>query len=573
MKQYISILKKATLLLNEAPDTPVRHYIRQIQANAMAVLALMGYPIDFDQEAHFLEYSVPIQYLKDALGEAFPVIYDLNHKRTELNLLSDISPKQTMNSFVPETIEESMERILKTSSVSSVVSPSASVLPMDPTTDEAFRNQTDETKKETDEAIEEVDEIEETEIEEAETEETETEKPETEETGNERPKENEEMGKVKTEEPIEPEIEELEEIEEEIEEDTDDEVEEISETDDEPENKEETLETVTDNQAIQKDPYESITTHSKASITDTVEKNGEIKEEERDEATEEPDLIDEDSDENIEEVNTDNEIKENNASDDTEDEQETESAEEKAMRQVAMLSQVFGGSHYEPAPLVETDLIYGKDYLGVPPMPKTEKHPEEENEFKPYLHKNDLTFVYDYVTVTTGGRKEEAELIIYPLHKDGNDIIVWCLFNGKTTVRYSGEKAQVLVPLLNTRLLVSGQFVDNEFFTQVRLPKKDKARGDTLNIDEDAWNGKEGHVASYDIENEIEVHVFPTTFKNNQTKNADYFYYVRMDDEIQTGDTNDNPFVYIQTESHNLEVVARWDETKDLIGLYVQDNI
>ena len=147
------------------------------------------------------------------------------------------------------------------------------------------------------------------------------------------------------------------------------------------------------------------------------------------------------------------------------------------------------------------------------------------------------------------------------------------MFNGKTYVRYSNEKKHVLIPLLNTRIIVSGQFVNDEFFVQVKLPKKDKARGDTISVDEDVRSGKEGHIASYDPDNHIEVHVFPTTFNNNQTNNADYFYYVKTDEETYAGDTSDNPFVIVQTESHNLEIVARWDESKDLIGLNVRDNI
>ena len=623
MKHYLSILKKTTLLLNETPEKAIRHYIYQIQANVMAVLAMKGYPIDFDENAHFQEYSVPVQYVKDALGEVFPLIFDLNHRRVELNLLSDYlssdEPIHNMKSSANETIEESMERILKSSLVSSVLSPSSSN-----TAESQVANHVQEPTDEadTEESVKETrDESKETESEQTLI-----------------------IDEIKDEIAEDDENEEIEEVDE-IEEEIDEEVEEIDESDDEIEIDDETEEEISVPQTANQETYEKITLQPGTVME---EKNGEKEEETEDDIDDdidEPELIDEDNDEDIteekEEIADDKEDEEDLTDEDDSasymsDEAQDESDKESAVQPVDMLSKMFGETHYESVSTTETNLTYGKDYLGVPPKQEqetkmefiehetsgnskrkietqkktdaersveprekvdskrkvvsmeinkprrynekieekknVEPNIEVQNEFKPCLHKNDLTFVYDYITVSTGGRVEEAELIIYPLHKEGNDIVVWCLFNGNSTVRYSGEKSQVLVPLLNTRVVVSGQFVDGHFFTQVKLPKKDKARGDVLKVDEDPRNGTEGHIASYDNENGIEVHVFPTTFKNNQTQNADYFYYVKVNDEIYTGDTSVNPFVYIQTESHNLEVLARWEESKELIGLYVQDN-
>ena len=633
MKRYLSILKKAESLFKDS-DPSIRYQIKQIEVQTISCLALMGYPIDFDSMAHFQEYTVSIQDLKNALGERFSDIYSLNRKRQELMGQHSYRPNY-------ETIEESMNRILSSdfSSTSSshpslyssdfdqdkknsvnelnvnpreIVNPASKTKPADKSITQNRKKESKrsenmnegndeikgekEKRKEKTEIIKETNKIiEEDKIDEEIVEEIDEKADENTEEGTKESKEEkiDEKTDEKTDEETEEIDEEIEEIDEETEE-IDEEIEELDEETDE----------------FEADAHENDNQMESISISKAVLPVKQTKESTNESVqSEEIDAGHKDQNHSAEKANKKGKSEVAISTDDStaenkEENQMTEAETNRINEQnVLALSNIYGVSQYEPVEVAETDLVYGKDYVGIPPVnkkdisdteemdqsvsesqesnqAKKEKSsdntdqfaPEDPSRFRQFLHKNDLTFIYDLVTVTLGNRKEEAELIIYPLGKEGEDIIVWCLFDGKTIVKHSGEKKHVLVPLLNSRLLVFGEFVDGNFKATIKLPKKDQARGDKLIVSEDVRNGKEGHIAVYDDDRHIEVHVFPTTFKNNQTQNADYFYYVKTDEETITGDTNDNPFVFIQTGQAKFEVVARWDEN-DQIWVCVDDSL
>ena len=603
MKRYLSILKKAESLFKDS-DPSVRYQVKQIEVQAISCLALLGYPIDFDSMAHFQEYTVSIQDLKNALGDRFSDIYYMNKKRQEL-----LSGKSYGSQY--ESIEESMNRILssRSSSFSSGMNEDkkqindgslkdCNVQKVSNDNSESEKYKSNESIRKNEPASKRENETKERKIEGVKSENREETKNEINDGIKEENSEEAKQEIIKDEKEIKDETDDemIEETEEEIDEEIE-EIEEIEEADEfEPDMIENDIQadfvSTTEKQETQNE-NEDVSDHS------GVEKS---------EST---------LDMNYPSTKTDMKA-ETNATLTTiglnKDKADMKLSEEEINRvneqNIHALSNMYGVSMYEPIEVVETDLVYGKDYVGIPPVNSNDAldhdhidkagsdnkkagsndkqkqeisdntkgkdinfTPEDPNKFKQFLHKKDLTFVYDYVTVSLGNRKEEAEIIVYPLNKEGQDIIVWCLFNGKTIVKYTEEKKHVLIPLLDARLLVSGELVDGTFKVTIKLPKKDQARGDKLQVDEEVWDGKDGHIAVYDDERHIEVHVFPTTFKNNQTQNADYFYYIKTDEEVITGDTNDNPFVYIQTGPYKLEIVARWDEKTEQVGVCAQDGI
>ena len=266
----------------------------------------------------------------------------------------------------------------------------------------------------------------------------------------------------------------------------------------------------------------------------------------------------------------------------------------------------FGFSDPAPAPEVtNTTLVEGVDYIGVPPAetdeteensyenvemetdtphesgetkgsneaPKEiENTPEEESEFPSQMHKNDFTFYYDHVIVTTpDGEEEEAEIIAAPLslEEGSKEIVVWTNLGDKSVVSVSGIKKTVLSHIGYSDLIVGGAIENGSFVPSVSLTKKETERNFKLEEETQLMDGKGGHIILAD--EDVVIHIFPTSFSNDQKGDAEFFYILKNGNETRMGDTSDEDSLTFVHDNEKLRIIARWDnETGTLYATALQ---
>lgn len=221
-------------------------------------------------------------------------------------------------------------------------------------------------------------------------------------------------------------------------------------------------------------------------------------------------------------------------------------------------------------PEQDPDSLNGADGTEEP-----EETEETENTDNGISGMQDRDFTMTYIrakVMKNGAELAKCEFIIAPmaLEEDSRDIIVWCMSGQKAQVLTSAKKKpSVLIDVRDFGVIVSGVCRNGNFEAGIRLRKMDTDNGITLIQEEPATFGGKGHIVIRD--EGIAIHVIPTSFRNNRTGNADYFYCIETDTERIGANARGVEAVDFGYNGIQYKLICRWKEDTNTLYAMVQE--
>lgn len=185
---------------------------------------------------------------------------------------------------------------------------------------------------------------------------------------------------------------------------------------------------------------------------------------------------------------------------------------------------------------------------------------EEElppQQFPLSLQSKDFTFAIS--GVNSKDLSQQATFLIAPLRTDIETpvSVVKAIINGSEFVYTTDSNGKIEFETEVYTYTIESIMKDGKFSPNVYVKNEDM---DDFNHTQKTF-GDKGHIALVDEEDEITVHIFPTSFKTNEYHTADFIYCIDTGDGDFFSDTNHKEkSAFVKINGNTFEITAKWKD-------------
>lgn len=192
---------------------------------------------------------------------------------------------------------------------------------------------------------------------------------------------------------------------------------------------------------------------------------------------------------------------------------------------------------------------------------ETEYHKAPPVKMPSFMHKDDFTFNYANLLIKgKDGMDATAQVIIAPLSiNDADPRMLLCIIqDGKSETVLTGGNRE-LISIGGYRVVVQGWMDGDKFKSSCTLKKNYIEDGVRLEAETREF-GKKGHILLDDDDENIQIHIVPATFNNDENGNADYIYCVFSNGVETTGDTSAGNRAEIDFRDKRYRIACAWKD-------------
>ena len=185
---------------------------------------------------------------------------------------------------------------------------------------------------------------------------------------------------------------------------------------------------------------------------------------------------------------------------------------------------------------------------------------EEElppQQFPLSLQSKDFTFAIS--GVNSKDLSQQATFLIAPLRTDIETpvSVVKAIINGSEFVYTTDSNGKIEFETEVYTYTIESIMKDGKFSPNVYVKNEDM---DDFNHTQKTF-GDKGHIALVDEEDEITVHIFPTSFKPNEYHTEDFIYCIDTGDGDFFSDTNHKEkSAFVKINGNTFEITAKWKD-------------
>ena len=173
------------------------------------------------------------------------------------------------------------------------------------------------------------------------------------------------------------------------------------------------------------------------------------------------------------------------------------------------------------------------------------------------LQSKDFTFAIS--GVNSKDLSQQATFLIAPLRTDIETpvSVVKAIINGSEFVYTTDSNGKIEFETEVYTYTIESIMKDGKFSPNVYVKNEDM---DDFNHTQKTF-GDKGHIALVDEEDEITVHIFPTSFKPNEYHTADFIYCIDTGDGDFFSDTNHKEkSAFVKINGNTFEITAKWKD-------------
>lgn len=174
------------------------------------------------------------------------------------------------------------------------------------------------------------------------------------------------------------------------------------------------------------------------------------------------------------------------------------------------------------------------------------------------LQSKDFTFAVS--GVNSKDLSQQATFLIAPLRTDVENPIsvVKAIINGNEFVYTTDSNGKIEFETEVYTYAIESIIQDGQFSPNVYVKDEDM---DDFNHTQKTF-GDKGHIVLVDEEDDIAVHIFPTSFKENQYHTADFIYCIDTGDGDFFSDTNHKEkSALVKINGETFEITAKWKDS------------
>lgn len=174
------------------------------------------------------------------------------------------------------------------------------------------------------------------------------------------------------------------------------------------------------------------------------------------------------------------------------------------------------------------------------------------------LQSKDFTFAVS--GINSKDLSQQATFLIAPLRTDVENpvSVVKAVINGNEFVYTTDSNGKIEFETDVYTYAIESIIKDGQFSPNVYVKDEDM---DDFNHTQKTF-GDKGHIALIDEEDDIAVHIFPTSFKENQYHTADFIYCIDTGDGDFFSDTNHKEkSALVKINGETFEITAKWKDS------------
>ena len=174
------------------------------------------------------------------------------------------------------------------------------------------------------------------------------------------------------------------------------------------------------------------------------------------------------------------------------------------------------------------------------------------------LQSKDFTFAIS--GVNSKDLSQQATFLIAPLRTDIETpvSVVKAIINGSEFIYTTDSNGKIEFETEVYTYTIESIMKDGKFSPNVYVKNEDM---DDFNHTQKTF-GDKGHIALVDEEDEITVHIFPTSFKPNEYHTADFIYCIDTGDGDFFSDTNHKEkSALVKINGNTFEITAKWKDS------------
>ena len=174
------------------------------------------------------------------------------------------------------------------------------------------------------------------------------------------------------------------------------------------------------------------------------------------------------------------------------------------------------------------------------------------------LQSKDFTFAVS--GINSKDLSQQATFLIAPLRTDVENpvSVVKAVINGNEFVYTTDSNGKIEFETEVYTYAIESIIQDGQFSPNVYVKDEDM---DDFNHTQKTF-GDKGHIVLVDEEDDIAVHIFPTSFKENQYHTADFIYCIDTGDGDFFSDTNHKEeSALVKINGETFEITAKWKDS------------
>lgn len=174
------------------------------------------------------------------------------------------------------------------------------------------------------------------------------------------------------------------------------------------------------------------------------------------------------------------------------------------------------------------------------------------------LQSKDFTFAVS--GINSKDLSQQATFLIAPLRTDVENpvSVVKAVINGNEFVYTTDSNGKIEFETEVYTYAIESTIQDGQFSPNVYVKDEDM---DDFNHTQKTF-GDKGHIVLVDEEDDIAVHIFPTSFKENQYHTADFIYCIDTGDGDFFSDTNHKEeSALVKINGETFEITAKWKDS------------
>lgn len=174
------------------------------------------------------------------------------------------------------------------------------------------------------------------------------------------------------------------------------------------------------------------------------------------------------------------------------------------------------------------------------------------------LQSKDFTFAIS--GVNSKDLSQQATFLIAPLRTDVENpvSVVKAVINGNEFIYTTDSNGKIEFETDVYTYAIESVIKDGQFSPNVYVKDEDM---NNFNHTQKTF-GDKGHIALVDEEDDITVHIFPTSFKENQYHTADFIYCIDTGDGDFFSDTNHKEkSALVKINGETFEITAKWKDS------------
>lgn len=189
---------------------------------------------------------------------------------------------------------------------------------------------------------------------------------------------------------------------------------------------------------------------------------------------------------------------------------------------------------------------------------ETSQEERPPQQFPLSLQSKDFTFAVS--GINSKDLSQQATFLIAPLRTDVENpvSVVKAIINGNEFVYTTDSNGKIEFETEVYTYAIESIIKDGQFSPNVYVKGEDM---DDFNHTQKTF-GDKGHIALIDEEDDIAVHIFPTSFKENQYHTADFIYCIDTGDGDFFSDTNHKEkSALVKINGETFEITAKWKDS------------